>query len=409
MRNVYLKLRCLSNPLRLLTVLVSVFVAGGSLFAAEGWRITPPPDTEFVSPPDTIVRFAVFLPDGKRVLVGRNSGSIEVRTVPTGRREATIQAVVSTDDVAISPDGRIVVPLGLEHGRSELQVWDTATWKLLKPIRVEGKELYGAAFSPNGDLLAIGTKDNTIILWDVKKHAVRKFLHGGTYKTQWFSFAPDGWQMACAGRSAFKDGLESGESRWVDLWFTTDDFARRNNGLHGNSSAVSEIAFMRDSRRLVTSGSDKAIRVFDAYSCQELQTLRSRPGGALIPLPGNRLISASDNALVVWDVGGRLPPGNPASAPSSDLGWEIGTARELAALRLDESVAQLSLSPDGKTLASFVLSFKADRIRFWDVPALLRAHGEVKAAECEKWGGEWRSGPDDKSAKAPASSSSKPK
>jgi hypothetical protein len=99
------------------TVLVGLFLASGSLLAAERW-VVPPPDNEFVSPPDTIVRFAEFMPDGKRVLVGRDSGSIEVRTVPNGRRVATIQTVVSTDAIAISPDGRMVVPLGLEHGRS---------------------------------------------------------------------------------------------------------------------------------------------------------------------------------------------------------------------------------------------------------------------------------------------------
>ena len=43
-------------------------------------------DENTVTTPRNVIEFAEFMPDGKRVLVARCNGDIEVRAVPDGKR-----------------------------------------------------------------------------------------------------------------------------------------------------------------------------------------------------------------------------------------------------------------------------------------------------------------------------------
>ena len=355
---------------RCLALFAAFLLAGGPLTAG---------DDDAVTPPTTVVEFARFMRDSRTVLVGRGNGDIEVRVAPDGKKTETLRAPEETDTLEVSPDGWTIVAshVGL-RGATELRVWDTANWKPLRPIRVDGKRLFGTAFSPTGDLMAFGARadtptalDNTIVIWDVKKHTVRTFLHGDTNAANHLAFSPSKPLLACA---AGCGGL-GGFGQWVDVWDTDAWHRGALRGVQGNSLGVACLAFLPDGERIATGGVDKAIRVFDCYSHEELQTLRGHESTicALVPLPGDRIISgACDHTIRLWD---------------------LTTGREVARLRVGDWVHRLDLSPDGKTLVSVGLSVGEDKIRFWDVPSLLRTRGDAKPEECEKWRGEWKSAP----------------
>jgi WD40 repeat protein len=52
------------------------------------------------------------------------------------------------------------------------------------------------AFSPDGRLLASGSEDNTVILWDVETGKQIRTLEGHTGPVQSVAFSPDGRLLA---------------------------------------------------------------------------------------------------------------------------------------------------------------------------------------------------------------------
>ena len=137
---------------------------------------------------------------------------------------------------------------------------------------------------------------------------------------------------------------------------------------------------------LATAGNmDSAIRVFQEVSGAELQTMRGR----------EQLRERAD-----LPAGGEDHQREPR--PHDSRMGRRGWARTRS-LPLGSSVDALSLAPDNETLVSVELSVREDKIRSWPVPALLRVRGEVKAEDCEKWRGVWKSAQPSRASDAPVS------
>ena len=74
---------------------------------------------------------------------------------PVPLREEPAQAL------AFSPDGSL---LALARG-NEIEVWDTADWRLRRRLAAHAQSVEALAFAPNGRL-ASGSDDRSIRLWD---------------------------------------------------------------------------------------------------------------------------------------------------------------------------------------------------------------------------------------------------
>ena len=278
-----------------------------------------------------------FMPDGERLLVGRQSGVIEVRRLPQ-RSQSHYAARTAGYGLCVRVRSRRTCHSGVKR------VWPAGNPPVgwcdvgrMSPAHVAGRRLFGAAFSRTGDLIAIGTDDDTIVLWDVKLAAVRRLLRGGTTRTTLMCFSPnpDSPQMACAGVVAHTGrpvapGTAGGwtcgaRTIWSREWF------------HGNSRGVLAIAFMPDGNRLVTGGLDRAgIRVFeDRFRVRAGSgAMGTGRGCRLIPLPGDRLVAPSTvrggpGPARSGDIRG-FGGGQPAGIYSCDTLLEVGTGRESA-------------------------------------------------------------------------------
>ncbi|MFN0092528.1 MAG: WD40 repeat domain-containing protein, partial [Acidimicrobiales bacterium] len=271
--------------------------------------------------------------------------------------------------VAWRPDGARVATAGFDR---TVRVWDRAGSELL---RIEDRHvtpwatpnwdndwLRRLAWSPDGALLAAGSDDFAVRVWDAATGAVRHVLRAEGY-TNSLAFSPDGGRLAAGG-----------QANAVELWDVATG-QRTRLGAHGPvkagaESAVSAVAWRPDGAVVASVGYDEALRLWDANGGQadEVQ-LPARATGLSFSPDGRRIAAALTNgAVALYD------PAALAAAPVTltnrplplmGLGWSPD-GRRLAVAAIDGVVTiwnvaerRAETAPFRKNLA-FDLAFAPD-------------------------------------------------
>jgi WD40 repeat protein len=129
-----------------------------------------------------------------------------------------------------------------------VKLWDPATGQELRTLsdHTDGVEI--VAFSPDGRLLASGSDDRTVIVWDVAAGQVLHTLTGEDNMTS-VAFSPDGRRLASA------------EVIKVKLWDVATWEPLRV--LEGNSQGVERLIFSPDGKTLISGSGDTTIKLWD--------------------------------------------------------------------------------------------------------------------------------------------------
>jgi RNA polymerase sigma factor (sigma-70 family) len=162
---------------------------------------------------DGSVRFAAFLPDGKRIVTTGDGLTIRIWDFATGKEIGGPKLPLpapggkySTPQAALSKNGKI---LATYWGGEDIYLHDIDTAKELKRLKIEAKgetpkggRVFALALSPGGEQLACLQSDGTLQLWD---WANGKVVHNfgppvANLDTDDFSLAydPDGKSLAAA-------------------------------------------------------------------------------------------------------------------------------------------------------------------------------------------------------------------
>jgi dipeptidyl aminopeptidase/acylaminoacyl peptidase len=235
--------------------------------------------------------------------------------VATRQAWGTLQGHTSkVHAVAFSPDGKILAT-GSKHGAVKL--WDTGPGRVRVALQGHTSEVYSAVFSPDGETLASGSGDETVKLWDVATGHVRATLTGHNSGVSSVSFSPDGNTLA--------SGDFSGR---VKLWDV--DSANERATLQGHTGRVLSVAFSPDGGILATGSQDKTVKLWDVATEQELVTLRGHfwsVYSVTFSPDGRRLVSRdmSERALI-WDI----------------------QRRQRVDEQLPQTTAPVTVSPDGE-------------------------------------------------------------
>ena len=238
--------------------------------------------------------------------------------------------------------------------------------------------VYSVVFSPDGTLLASGSEDHTIKLWDVANRRNIATLKGHTRLVSAVSFSPSDGTLLASGS----------EDHTIKLW----DVANRRNiaTLKGHRSWVSSVSFSPDGTLLASGSRDNTIKLWDVASRQNIATLKGHTKNihSVVFSPDGTLLASGsrDNTVRLWDVAGRrniatlkghrnwvrsvsFSPDRAILASGSEDNtvrlWDVASRRNFAILKGHRSwIRSVSFSPDGAILAS---GSEDGTIRLWDV------------------------------------------
>ena len=91
--------------------------------------------------------------------------------------------------VAFSPDGNIIASGSVDK---TIKLWETRTGSLIKTLEGHSYDVESVAFSPDGKIIASGSWDKTIKLWETRTGSLIKTLEGHSDLVTSVAFSPDG-------------------------------------------------------------------------------------------------------------------------------------------------------------------------------------------------------------------------
>src|SRR5262249_9155390 len=149
-----------------------------------------------------------------------------------------------------SPDGRTVAVLEYHRGESWFVLRDSVALK--ERSRLEGRNLSpeGPAFSPDGRLLACGTRSNTVSIYDTDTGRVRANLTRGAGFVTYVAFAPDGRALAAGETGGTVRVWDLARSEPVGEWDACDH-------------PVSGLAFGPDGRTLAVTTHNRPLTLWE--------------------------------------------------------------------------------------------------------------------------------------------------
>ena len=125
-----------------------------------------------------------------------------------------------------------------------------ATDACVSTLRGHSHIVRDLVFHPNGHLLASGSADGTVRLWDVRSGQTRQLFVGGGSEITRLAFDPDGRVLASVSAD-----------RVVRLWEV--ETGRALDTLTGYMSAVLAVRFRPDGRQLASGSGDGRIHLWE--------------------------------------------------------------------------------------------------------------------------------------------------
>ncbi len=283
---------------------------------------------------------------------------------PAGIAALTQTEVAEVADLAWAPDGKVLALAGPQG----ISLRDGRTLAEVQAIEA-GAAVRAVAFSPDGRLLAAGTRGNVVQLWDVAARQLVRTLEGPNLPVESaaynpaaaelarVAFGPDGAMLAAAVAGYYSGGLGS-----VWRWRVATGKALEVLSTYGPPT---DVAFSPDGAILAVATA--------VNSC-------GRGGGGVTMWKadtGEALAGYSDGGNAIVDMA--FPPQGSLAAGAGAQGvngrclgdsvvrlWQVSSGTEATVLQAPGNARSLAFAPGGDLL---VAGYADGSLRLWAVDA----------------------------------------
>ncbi|MEG3889207.1 MULTISPECIES: WD40 domain-containing protein [unclassified Microcoleus] len=247
------------------------------------------------------------------------------------------------NSLAISPDGKILASGSWDK---TIKIWNLETTELIGTLTGHSDRVNSVAISYDGKMLVSGSSDETIKFWNLHNGDLLCTFPGHSMEVNSVAINPKGLVIASCG----------GADNTIKLWNLRSGELLRT--LRGHSDNVNAVVFSPDGKILASGSSDATSKVWDVESGKLLRTLSGLNVGvnSVAIAPDGQILASVSNDYTIklrnLQTGSLLRILNTNSGRGNGV-TNLGTNEALHILQnyvsRGESVA---ISGDGLTLAS---------------------------------------------------------
>lgn len=202
---------------------------------------------------------------------------------------------------------------------------------------------YAAKFSPDGNILALGSFDGSVDLYQRNGKLITQLIGLQARDIRGLSFSPDGRKIA-----------STGQGKSVRIWDV--ESGKLISKFYAHQDDILRVNFHPDGKRLLTGSKDGTVKLWDSDRGLELLTLNPRSVGNKSPdkkvssiqdtsfsPDGNLIVTAKNTTISLWDLQGNL----------------LATA-----IAHDQELFTVKFHPDGQQLLT---SGRDETVKLWQI------------------------------------------